>query len=116
MRSDSIARMPTMPMPNSSPAANSRVEQVMRVLDREVQLPAERADEIDAQRVHVGGEADFDRTWPREPRKRRVVERHVGELREHVARARTRDDEAAARAGDVAQYAPNRRPAAACCR
>ena len=64
MRSDSIARMPTMPMPNSAPAAKSRIEQVMRVLDREVQLPAERADEIDAQRIDVRREADFDRPGP----------------------------------------------------
>ena len=38
-----------------------RVEQVVRVLDREMQLPAELADEIDAQRVDVGREPDFDR-------------------------------------------------------
>src|SRR5688572_12948892 len=79
------------------------VEQVMCVLDRKVQLPAEGADEIDAQRVHVDGETDFDRATA-QPRKRRVVERHIDELRQHVARPRTRDDEAAARAGHVAQY------------
>jgi hypothetical protein len=40
MRSDSIARMPAMPMPNSA-RRKERLEQVVRVLDREVQLPAE---------------------------------------------------------------------------
>ena len=34
-----------------------RVEEAVRVLDREVQLPAQLADEVDAQRVDVGGEA-----------------------------------------------------------
>ena len=72
-----MARMPTMPMPNSCAGRKQRVEQVVRILDREVQLPAERADEIDAQRVHVGGEADFDRATgePRETTRCRAARR-----------------------------------------
>ena len=36
-----------------------RIEQMMRVLDGEVQLPAERADEVHAQQIHIRREADF---------------------------------------------------------
>ena len=95
------------------PASNRAIEQVMRVLDREVQLPAERADEIDAQQVHVRREADF-RDLAGEPGEGVVVQRRVGELREHVARARAGEHEAAARGRDVARAAPSRRPAGAC--
>ena len=36
-----------------------RIEQMMRVLDGEVQLPTQRADEIDAQQIHIDREPDF---------------------------------------------------------
>ena len=64
----------------------NRVEQAVRVLDREMQFPAERADEVHAQRVDVGREAGFDHL-ARQPGERRVVERHVGEFR-HARRGR----------------------------
>ncbi len=78
------------------------IEQVMGVLDGEVQLPAERADEVDAQQIHIGREPDLGHLAG-EPGERRVVERRIGEFREHIARARPRDHEAAAAPGDVAQ-------------
>ena len=34
-----------------------RIEQMMRVLDGKMQFPAERADEVHAQQVHIGREA-----------------------------------------------------------
>ena len=90
-----MARMPAMPMLKLGTRLEDRVEQMMRVLDREVQLPAERAHKIDAQQVHIGRETDFG-YLAGEPGKRGVVERRIDELREHVARARPRDHEAAA--------------------
>ena len=93
MRSDSMARMPDHADAELRARGEHRVEQVVRVLDREMQFPAERADEIHAQRVDVGGEPDFD-DLPGQPGERGVVERHVRELRQHVARSRARQHEA----------------------
>jgi hypothetical protein len=68
------------------PAAGleERVEKVMRVLDGEVQLPAQRADEIHAQGVDIDRQARLDHLRG-EPGEGRIVERSVGELREHLA-------------------------------
>ena len=79
-----MARMPTMPMPVAAAGLEQRIEQVMRVLDGEVQLPAERADEVHAQRIHIDRQPRLD-SLRREPWKGGVVERGVGELREHLA-------------------------------
>ena len=92
-----------------------RIEQVMRVLDGKVQLPAQRADEIHAQQVHIHRQSDFAHLAG-EPREGRIVERHVGEFGQHLARARAGEHEAAAAHGDVAQLDARRRAAACCCR
>ena len=89
-------------MLNSAPAANNRIEQVMRVLDRKVQLPAERADEVHAQQIDVGGEPHF-RHLSREPGKGRIVQGRIHQFRQDIPGTRSGDDEAAAAGGDVAQ-------------
>src|ERR1700686_4284286 len=72
------------------------------MLDGEVQFPAQRADEIDAQCVDVPGVTGLDHL-ARQPRKRRVIERHVDDFRQQLARSGAGDDEATAAAGNVSQ-------------
>ena len=85
-----MARMPAMPMLEFGAGVEDRIEQMMRVLDREVQFPAERADEVHAQQVHIGRKAHLGHLAG-EPGKRGVVQGRVGELRQHFARARAGD-------------------------
>ncbi len=75
---------------------------MMRILDGEVQFPAERAHEIHAQQVHIGGQSHFG-DLSGQPGEGGVVEGRVGELRQHLPGARPGQDEHAAAAGDVAQ-------------
>ncbi len=79
-----------------------RVEQVVRVLNRKVQFPAERAHEVDAQQVHFARQAHIG-DLAGEPGEGGVVERRVDESGQHLARAGTCHDETAARGGDIAQ-------------
>ena len=67
---------------------HQQVEDGVLLLDRMMQLPAELADEIDAQRMRAGG-ADAD-LLAGEPREGGVGEVGVGQLLQHLARARAR--------------------------
>ena len=78
--------MPNGLMPNSRARLHHQVEDRVLHLDRMMQLPAELADEIDAQRMRLGV-ADID-LLAGQPRESRVGEVGVGELLQHVARAR----------------------------
>jgi hypothetical protein len=57
----------------------------MRVLDREVQLPSQGADEIHAQQ-YTSTARPTSMHWPVSQGNARVVERRIGQLRQHVAR------------------------------
>ena len=79
-----IARMPNGLMPNSAPASISQVEDVVLHLDRVMQLPAELADEVDAQ---AHGRLPCRRRSPcRRATGKLALSRGVrGELLQHVA-------------------------------
>ena len=84
---ESMARMPNGLMPNSAPGLHQEVEDGVLHLDRMVQLPAELADEVDAQRMR-GRPAPTEIVLPDSQGKACVGEVGVGELLENLARAR----------------------------
>ena len=77
----------------------------MRVLhlDRMMQLAAELADEVDAQRMQAAGPTEIG--LPDEPGEGGVGEVGVGELLQHLARARAGEDEHAAARSSPARSA-----------